>query len=165
MNYAMPQIGLVTRDDISGIFELQEENMLDRGGMLTVRFSPAMLEAELENLPQIVARRDGKVVGYMLAASRGMRGNAPIMQAMFHAYPGSPRTYIYGPVCVADSERGQGLVGKMFEALVKQLPGRECVTFVRRDNAPSLRAHLKMGMRDVASFTHDGVLQAVLVHP
>jgi hypothetical protein len=34
--------------------------------------------------------------------------------------------------------------------------------FVRRDNAASLRAHLKMGMKDVASFEHDGVAHAVL---
>jgi hypothetical protein len=42
------------------------------------------------------------------------------------------------------------------------LPERECVAFVRRDNAASLRAHLKMGMKDVASFEHDGVAHAVL---
>jgi L-amino acid N-acyltransferase YncA len=68
----------------------------------------------------------------------------------------------YGPICVAESERGHGLATALFAELRERLPGRECVAFVRRDNAASLRAHLKMGMKDVASFEHDGVAHAVL---
>jgi len=43
----------------------------------------------------------------------------------------------------------------LFAELRERLPERECVAFVRRDNAASLRAHLKMGMKDVASFEHE----------
>ncbi len=50
----------------------------------------------------------------------------------------------------------------MFEALRARLPGREGILFIRRDNAASLRAHEKMGMRDVAGFTHGGAAFAVL---
>jgi L-amino acid N-acyltransferase YncA len=60
------------------------------------------------------------------------------------------------------SERGRGLATALFAELRERLPGRECAAFVRRDNAASLRAHLKMGMKDVASFEHDGVAHAVL---
>ena len=70
--------------------------------------------------------------------------------------------YISGPICVAESERGHGLATALFAELRERLPERECVAFVRRDNAASLRAHLKMGMKDVASFEHDGVAHAVL---
>jgi L-amino acid N-acyltransferase YncA len=81
---------------------------------------------------------------------------------MFRAYPGSHDAYVYGPICVAESERGHGLATALFAELCERLPGRECVAFVRRDNAASLQTHLKMGMRDVASFEHDGVAHAVL---
>jgi hypothetical protein len=36
------------------------------------------------------------------------------------------------------------------------------VLFIRRDNAASLRAHEKMGMREVAGFAHGGAEMAVL---
>ena len=152
MNYIVPEIALATRDDIVGILDLQEQNLLGRGGLLSVRLPGAFIEAALDDLPQIVARRDGKIVGYLLAGSRGVHAQTPIIQAM----------YVYGPICVAESERGHGLATALFAELRERLPGRECVAFVRRDNAVSLQAHLKMGMKDVASFEHDGVAHAVL---
>ncbi len=41
-------------------------------------------------------------------------------------------------------------------------PGREGILFIRRDNLASLRAHLKMGMREVAEFVFNGAEMAVL---
>ena len=81
---------------------------------------------------------------------------------MFRAYPGSHDTYVYGPICVAENERGHGLATALFAELRERLPGRECVAFIRSDNASSLRAHLKMGMKDVASFVYDGLTHEVL---
>jgi predicted GNAT superfamily acetyltransferase len=162
MTYVVPEIVLATRDDVIGILDLQEQNLLGRGGLLSVRLPDAFIEAALEDLPQIVARRDGKIVAYLLAGSRGLHAQTPIIQAMFRAYPGSHDAYVYGPICVAESERGHGLATALFAELRGRLPGRECIAFVRRDNAASLQAHLKMGMKDVASFEHDGVAHAVL---
>ena len=71
---------------------------------------------------------------------------------------------MYGRVCVAEEARGRGLAATMFAALRARLPGREGVLFIRRDNAASLRAHEKMGMREVAAFTHGGVEMAVLAY-
>ena len=59
MTYIMPEIALATRDDIVGILNLQEQNLLGRGGLLSVRLPGAFIEAALDDLPQIVARRDG----------------------------------------------------------------------------------------------------------
>ena len=162
MTYLVPEITLATRDDIAGILDLQEQNLLGRGGLLSVRLPGAFIKAALDDLPQIVARRDGKIVGYLLAGSRGVHVHTPIVQAMFRAYPGSHDAYVYGPICVAERERGHGLAIALFAKLRERLPGRECVAFVRRDNAASLQAHLKMGMKDVASFEHDAVAHAVL---
>ena len=162
MTYIVPEIALATRGDIVGILDLQEQNLLGRGGLLSVRLPGAFIEAALDDLPQIVARRDGKIVAYLLAGSRSVHAQTPIIKAMFRAYSGSHDAYIYGPICVAESERGHGLATALFAELRERLPERECVAFVRRDNAASLRAHLKMGMKDVASFEHDGVAYAVL---
>jgi predicted GNAT superfamily acetyltransferase len=162
MTYILPEIAPATSDDIEGILILQEQNLLGHGGLLSVRLPRAALEAALHDLPQIVARRDGKIVGYLLAGSRSVRAQAPIVQAMFCAYPGSNDTYVYGPICVAESERGHGLATALFAELRERLPGRECVAFIRSDNVSSLRAHLRMGMKDVASFVYDGLTHKVL---
>ena len=71
---------------------------------------------------------------------------------------------MYGPVCVAEEARGRGLAAAMFAALRARLPGREGVLFIRRDNAASLRAHERMGMREVAGFAHGGAEMAVLAY-
>ena len=83
---------------------------------------------------------------------------------VLRAYPGSSASYNYGPICVAESHRGRGLAVAMFEALKAQLPGREGFTFIRRDNTASLRVHTKMGMNEVAEFTHAGVTYVVVAY-
>ena len=146
-----PEIGQATKADIDGILQLQDTNHLDRGGLLSVRFSREWLEARLSDLPVIVARRGGRIVGYPISTSLEAQASAAIVQAMLNAYAHSKDAYIYGPVCVAADERGQGLASALFSALLTRVPDRECFTFIRGDNAASLRAHTKMGMRSVAS--------------
>ena len=50
-------------------------------------------------------------------------------------------------------------------ALGERLPGREGITFIRRDNTRSMRAHAKIGMREVAELTHGDAAIVVVVYP
>ena len=52
MTYIVPEIALATRGDIVGILDLQEQNLLGRGGLLSVRLPGAFIEAALVDLPQ-----------------------------------------------------------------------------------------------------------------
>jgi RimJ/RimL family protein N-acetyltransferase len=118
----------------------------------------------LSEMPIIVARRDGRIVGYLVSSPLSVAANAPIIQAKLRAYPGSRNPYNHGPVCIAREERNRGLISRMFEALRERLRGREGIAFVRRDNAASLAAHAKLGMRQVAEFAHDGVAYVVVAY-
>ena len=118
----------------------------------------------LAAMPVIVARRAGRVVGFLVSSAPTAELDIPIVRAMLAAYPGGPGAYVYGPVVVAGSERGKGLAQAMFTRLRALLPGREGILFIRCDNLASLRAHEKMGMREVASFTHDGIGFAVFAY-
>ncbi len=80
---------------------------------------------------------------------------------MFAVYEGASNAYVYGPICVGEEERGKGLAQKMFAELRRLEAGREGILFIRKDNAPSIRAHLKMGMTEVASFHFNGFDYAV----
>ena len=113
-------------------------------------------------MPIVVARHEGRVVGYLVSSPLSANADVPIVQAMLAAYRGARNAYVYGPICVEETKRGRGLAGAMFAALRAQLPGREGVLFIRRDNPASLRAHARMGMQEVAEFTHGGAAFAVL---
>ena len=156
------EIGSATGDDISAILDLQERNLPDRGGTLSARLSRAWFEAAITAVPVIVARQAGRVVGYLVSSPLEAYAEVPVVRAMLQAYRGAPDAYVYGPICVEQTERGQGVAGAMFAALRARLPGREGVLFIRRDNEGSLRAHAKMGMSEVAGFKYNGNDFAVL---
>jgi hypothetical protein len=156
------EIGPATRADIAGILELQEPNLRENGGALSVRFTADDLEAALGDMPISVARRSGRIVGYLLSSSKAAQAHVPIIQAMLRAYPGEPDAYVYGPICVAESERGQDLPARLVRSLRERLPGREGITFIRKENVRSLRAHAKIGGREVAEFVHGGAVMVVI---
>jgi L-amino acid N-acyltransferase YncA len=158
------EVALATRDDVSGILDLQERNLSNRGGSLSVPFSRDWFETAIADAQVIVARRNGYVAGYLVFSTFAAQAHVPLVQAMLKAYSGASDAYNYGPICVAENERGHGLAGAMFAALKARLPGREGIAFIRRDNKTSLLAHKKMGMKEVADFTHDGVVFAVVAY-
>ena len=112
--------------------------------------------AQCRKCPIVVARRDGVVVGYALATSIAAKSHVGIVQTMLRAFPAPPNCYLYGPVCVTESERGNGLAAMMYQEMRKRLPGRTAMSFVRFDNIPSIRTNRKMGKMELGEFIHDG---------
>ncbi|MGV8918575.1 MAG: GNAT family N-acetyltransferase [Pseudomonas sp.] len=148
-------IGRAELSDLAGIVQLQKANQLAAGGTLAAELAPRQIEEMMSDMPQIVARRDGKVVAFLMTTSRAVNNKRPIpvVEKTLAAYPfADPDAYIYGPICVSDTERGNGLAQLMFDTLLEEEPGRQGVLFIRGDNQPSLRAHKKMGMNKVAEF-------------
>jgi L-amino acid N-acyltransferase YncA len=158
------EIALAVRDDLAGILDLQEQNLPASGGMLSVRLPLQWFEAALADMPVIVARQDGRVVGYLVASSVPSQSHIPIIESMLRVYPGAPSDYLYGPVCVAQSERGRGLVARMFAMQRAHVGRRNCFAFIRRDNTASLRAHAKVGLLEVAEFTHNDAPLVVVAY-
>jgi L-amino acid N-acyltransferase YncA len=156
------EIDLARKDDIDAVLDLQERNLAHRGGTLSARFSPAWFETAIAAMPVIVARRAGQVVGYLVSSPLAAYAEVSVVQAMLQAYRGASDAYVYGPICIEETERGRGVAAAMFAALRARLPGREGVLFIRRDNEASLRAHAKMGMSEVAEFKHNDEDFAVL---
>jgi GNAT superfamily N-acetyltransferase len=152
------------RADVDGIVALSRLNEAESGGTLTGKRTPASVLAAVERMPCIVARRGARLVGFLLAAAKDAPDLPPVVRAMLAAYAGGDDAYIYGPICVDSSERGTGAAAAMVDALKRLLPDREGILFIRRDNSASLRAHAKLGMREVAGFDHDGAAFAVFAY-
>jgi len=157
-------IALATPDDIPGMLALQDANLPDKGGSLSVRLTEDWFRDTILEKSIVVARCNSKVVGYVGHVTRSKRAHIAIIQAMLRAYPASPDCYLYGPICVAKSERGKGLARALFEQLRSLIPGRPAMLFVRADNPSSLQAHRKMGMRELGTFDNEGVRYMALTY-
>ena len=148
-------VRLASSADSAAILDLQEQNLPNSGGTLSVRHSREWFEKAIADMPVVVASHDGDLVGYVVSAPLTAVADMPIIQALISTHPGSPGAYIYGPICVAKEHRGRGVAQALFRKLRAELPGREGITFIRADNGISLRAHEKMGMREVGKFKLD----------
>ena len=158
------RIGVATCDDIAGILELQERNLRKNGGALSVPLSPEWLQGAIGGMPIIVAHKGDHLIGYAVSSPLTAQSDDPILHAMLAVHPGSPGCYVYGPICVAGSERGNGVARAMFEALRALLPGREGFTFIRADNAVSRQVHAGLGLREAATFSVTGVAYVVVAY-
>jgi L-amino acid N-acyltransferase YncA len=155
-------LSVAAPEDIPDILVLQSENLISKGGALSVEFPAAWFQETIKEMPTVVGKRDGRLVGYLVSSSQAATRHLAIPQAKRRAYPGSSDAYSSGPLCIAASERGRGLVAKLFESQRALLPRREGVGFIRRDNAASRKAHARHGFREVAQFSHAGVEYVVV---
>src|SRR6516164_1952170 len=151
------EVSLGRVGDILGILALQETNLVERGGSLSVRQTGDWFRQAIVKKSLVVGRHDQKVVGYVSGTSLAANKHVMIIQTMLRNFPPPPDCYLYGPVCIAETERGKGLAGALFRVLQTQMAGRPAMTFVRADNITSLRAHRKIGMSELGTFVNDGV--------
>jgi GNAT superfamily N-acetyltransferase len=147
--------------DIPEMLDLQEANLPDRGGTLSARLSGEWFLTAMQAMPVIVAHKT-RLLGYLVSSPLEAYARVPVVEAMLEAYRGAPDAYVYGPICVAEEARGQGIARKMFAALKARLPGREGILFIRGENQASLRAHAKMGISQRNEFEHVGTRFVVL---
>jgi ribosomal protein S18 acetylase RimI-like enzyme len=155
--FADHDISLGRPDDIPGILALQEMNLAERGGGLSVRQTGDWFRLAMHEKSLVVGRHENKVVGYVLGTSLAANTHVTIIQTMLRTFPAPPDCYLYGPICVAETQRGKGLAGALFKVLQTHMAGRPAMTFVRADNIASLQAHRKMGMTELGAFISEGV--------
>lgn len=154
MTESIITIKVATPEDLDGILKLQAENQIAQGGTLSAELSSNQIEEMMSDMPQILAVSEGQVVGFLLTTSQTVnkKRNVPIVDAMFTSYKGTEDSYIYGPICVSNTQRGKGLAQLLFKELLHQKPNQEGILFIKNDNEASLKAHEKMGMHKVSSF-------------
>lgn len=160
------KIKIASGADLDGILALQFENQPAQGGTLSGELGREQIVAMMQDMPQVVAISDDQVVGYLLSTSKMVYKEhpVPILDARFSAYSGALDSYVYGPICVNKDLRGKGVAQLMFSELIKQVPNREGILFIRKDNIPSLRAHEKMGITKVGSFVFRDTVFDVLAY-
>ncbi|MBD2504696.1 GNAT family N-acetyltransferase [Anabaena azotica] len=120
--YFLTQAGLppaLCLSSVRGIVELAQANDPEHGGILLGRLETEAVSTTISQMPSIVARKDHQVVGFLLTWPKASV-QIPIIATMLQVYPGNKDAYLYAPICVEETMRGQGIAAAMF-ALVEKL--------------------------------------------
>jgi ribosomal protein S18 acetylase RimI-like enzyme len=168
--------------DIQQILDLQKENLPKNiskqeaieQGFLTVQHDFSLLQKMNLLAPSIIAKADGKVVGYCLAMLKDLQDDIPILVPMFQLF--SKITYqkkaladyhflVMGQVCIDKGYRGLGIFDKMYEHFrhCYQNQYEMLVTEVATRNTRSMKAHQRVGFQNIHQYTDDTDTWAVVV--
>jgi len=133
------RLSLAGPQDVGDIVGLLQANEAINGGSLTGHFDRPAVMAAIHDMPVVIARAQQRLA------------------EMLKTYRGDPAAYLYGPICIDRRERGLGIAEMLFARLKAELPGREGILFIRRDNVASLRVHrTKLGMVPRGDFDVNG---------
>ena len=151
-----------TIEDAERISALLMANASDRGGALYGDWSIGVVTKWITDGALIIVAMDGpKLAGVLFTSEKAQASALPVV-AMLKAWPGSADAYVYGPVCIDQAARGQGVLEALYAHVVARLPDREAILFINASNTRSLQAHGRLGMVQVANFTLGGEVFIVL---
>lgn len=169
--------------DISQIIDIQSENQREnlipsqqKNGYLSIAFSEEEFKDFNKNLCVVVAKEQDTVIGYCCISSASFNAQFPILDqivANISSYvipetqdkPTAEKTCIYGPVCIALSHRGKGVLQKLSSfglEIAKERGYAYCFSFIAADNVRSLSAHRKLSFHTVGTVDHNNVEYVVI---
>lgn len=171
------------REDLSSILKLQAENLLialtdeekEKEGFLTIVHTLEELSRLNDFEKHVVAKVADNIVAYVLVMTKASRDDLPDLIPMFDIfdqtdYKGKPiASYDYiavGQVCVDKKFRGQGLFDRNYAFYKETNQGKYelAVTEIATKNIRSLKAHQRVGFREICRYTaSNGVEWAVVV--
>ena len=149
-------------EDAVRVSSLLMANSSDRGGALYGDWSIGVVTKWIASGALIAIAIDGsKLIGVLFTSEKTQASAAPVVK-MLRAWPGTADAYVYGPICIDEAARGQGVLEGLFAYVAARLPGREAILFIKANNTRSLQAHTRLGMRQVANFELGGEVFVVL---
>lgn len=159
-----------SEEELYQILEIQQQNMVKglsqdevlKEGFITVGHTFDILQKMNAACPHIIAKEEGKVVGYALVMLRAFRNEIPILRPMFDTADALLPNVNYvtmGQICIAKSHRKQGVFKGMYHYYRQQLKDDfDCLfTEVATANQRSLQAHRAVGFEVLKTQITDGV--------
>ena len=159
-------------DDIDEILRLHARYQVDtineedkKDGFITTAFTKEQLSSLINDEHGLfVAKKDGVIVAYVMAASWDYWSAWPMFIHMIKDLPNVQfqgvtlsveNSYQYGPVCVDKSVRGTDILKLIFDFAREEMNKRYpiLVTFINKINPRSYEAHTrKLGLEVVKEF-------------
>ncbi|PRY90498.1 GNAT family N-acetyltransferase [Mongoliibacter ruber] len=171
MNKALAIKTSDTEEELKGILELQKANHAASlssiaDGFVTVKHRLVDLKKMNEIAPHIIVKDGSKVVAYILAMTPESKEDIPVLKPMFEQfnqilYNGhkvSDYEYVViGQVCVDIDYRGKGLLDMAYAFYRKthEINFQFAITEIATRNQRSLRAHQRIGFKEIHQFTDE----------
>lgn len=154
--------------DLAGVLALQTANLkknlsreeIEANGFVTVEHHWKTLASMAEIEPQIVAKHNEKVVGYVLAMTKASRFDIPVILPMFAEF--EKITYrdrivagydymVVGQACVHKDYRGTGIIEGCYRRYRETFAERYdfAITEIAASNLRSVKAHKKVGFEEI----------------
>jgi hypothetical protein len=153
------QLEQATLNDIEGVLDLQKLYLVSnlseeekKAGFVTTPFTVDQLTFVINNGGLFLAKDNAKTIAYIFAESWDFFSQYPIFEHMISLFPtlsfldfeiNTTNSFQYGPICIDKEYRGKGLINSLFEFMRIHIEKRYplAVTFINKNNAPSLKAH------------------------
>lgn len=160
-----------TDKELRQILDLQQQNLSKNlsleetleQGFLTVEHDFEILKKmnDLENAT--IAKENDQVVGFLLAMTKDLRQDIPILIPMFDVFDNLDfedrkiQDYNYivvGQACIGASYRGKGVFDQCYAAYKRHLCEKYdfTITEISKRNTRSLRAHTRVGFKVIHDF-------------
>ncbi len=169
-------------DDLRKILALEAENLTQNissetqksQGFVTFRYSFEQIKTMANAAPQIIAKDGDEVVGYALTTLPLLGKAIPMFLPMFEmlgklSWNKKPinqyNYYAMGQICVAEKYRGRGIFDLMY-AKHKELMAPQfdlCITEVAVRNTRSMRAHERVGFKNIHTYEDPADIWNVVV--
>lgn len=152
-----------TKEDIEAIMQLQEKYHVSNltevekqtKGFVTMKVTHEQFTHLTSNGGVFIAVTEtNKLAAYALTSDWAYYGQWPIIQLMESLLRGfslekmaitTKNSFQYGPVCIDEAYRGQGILGQLFTAIQSVYAGDYmfAITFINKQNERSMRAHAR----------------------
>ncbi|MBK9460633.1 MAG: GNAT family N-acetyltransferase [Chitinophagales bacterium] len=160
-----------TQQDLIEILDLQLANhrnyisaeQSNEHGFVTVKHNLELLTEMNKAAPQIIAKANGKVIGYALVMLPVFERLIPELKPMFKllttlSFKNKPindyEYYVMGQICIDADYRGMGIFDKLYQKH-KDIYAFEfdlCITEISTSNWRSMRAHERVGFKTIHTF-------------
>lgn len=152
------------KSDIEQITALLQANSQAQGGMLYGNFPLAKVTTMCQSaLLCLIAEEAGDIVGVVFSFALDSKTLPPIALEIKRRYPKEIQdNWFYGPVCLAENQRGKGMLAELYHQLMARLYGLP-IAFINVENRVSLRAHTRLGMRELGTFDLEGKAWVALI--
>ena len=127
-------------------------------GFVTVHHTFEILKTMNDKCPHIIAKSNGKVVGYTLCMLKDFKKEIDILKPMFRQiddYLKENKSYIVmGQVCINKSYRKQGVFRGLYNFMKEAVKSNYnlIITEVDKNNMRSMNAHIAIGFKVLYSY-------------
>lgn len=160
-----------TNEEILQIIELQKNNLpqnlteeqINSQGFVSVIHSFDVLKKMNDIEQSIIAKDDGRVIGYLLAMTRKSKNDIPVLIPMFNAFDNvvysnkkiaEYKYIVVGQVCIAEGWRGQGILDDCYTEYKNHFRNKYdfAITEIMNKNKRSMKAHSRIGFETIHTY-------------